>query len=152
MFTTAKVTHNSPEILFMLPVMIFHCFFTKAFRTKHAFTSLFFCKLWQHGKINVIPNNCERYILFHVGRLMFLDSMQFLSHGLDKPAEQLSSDQFKHLKAAYPEHWNFLSKKGIYCYDYMNSMERFDYRPRNTFLTSCMVSMYRRSSISMLEM
>ena len=52
--------------------------------------------------------------------------MQFLSHGLDKPAEKLSNDQFKHLKAAYPEHWKLLSNKGIYCYDYVNSMERFD--------------------------
>ena len=52
--------------------------------------------------------------------------MQFLSCGLNKLAEQLSDDQFKHLKAAYPLHWKLLSKKGIYCYDYMDSMERFD--------------------------
>ena len=45
---------------------------------------------------------------------------------MDKLAEQLSDDQFKHLKAAYPEHWELLSKKGIYSYDYMNSMERCD--------------------------
>ena len=43
-----------------------------------------------------------------------------------KLAEQLSNDQFKHLKATYPEHWKLLSKNGIYCYDYMNSMGRFD--------------------------
>ena len=67
----------------------------------------------KHGKINVIPNNYERYISFNVGRLKFLDSMQFLTHGLNKLAEQLSNDQFKHLKAAYPEHWELLSKKGI---------------------------------------
>ena len=53
----------------------------------------------EHGKINVIPNNYERNLSFDVGRLKFLDSMQFLS---------------------------LLSKKGIYCYDYMDSMERFD--------------------------
>ena len=50
----------------------------------------------KHGKINIIPNNSKRYISFDVGRLKFLDSMQFLSHGLDKLAEQLSNDQFKH--------------------------------------------------------
>ena len=80
----------------------------------------------EHDKINVIPNNSERYISFDVGRLKFLDSMQFLSCGFNKLAEQLSVDQFKHLKAAYPLHWKLLSKKGIYCYDYMDSMERFD--------------------------
>ena len=42
----------------------------------------------EHGKINVIPNNFERYISFDVGRLKFLDSMQFLSCGLNKLAEQ----------------------------------------------------------------
>ena len=80
----------------------------------------------EHGKISVIPNNSERYISFDVGRLKFLDSMQFLSCSLNKLAEQLSVDQFKHLKAAYPLQWKLLSKKGIYCYDYMDSVERFD--------------------------
>ena len=82
----------------------------------------------EHGKINVIPNNSERYILFDVGRLKFLDSMQFLSCGLNKLAEQLSVDQFNsiQLKTAYPVHWKLLSEKGIYCYDYMNSMDRYD--------------------------
>ena len=55
----------------------------------------------KHRKINVIPNNSERYISIDVGRLKFLDSMQFLSRGLNKLAEQLGNDQFKHLKAAY---------------------------------------------------
>ena len=43
--------------------------------------------------------------------------MQFLSCGLNKLAEQLSDDKFKHLKTAYPGHWKLLSKKGIYCYE-----------------------------------
>ena len=61
-----------------------------------------------------------------MGRLKFLDSMQFISHDSNKVAEQLSSDELTHLKAAYPEHWKLLSRKGIHCYDYINSMERFD--------------------------
>ena len=108
-----------------------------------------------HGKINVIPSNSERYISFDVGRLKFLDSMQFLSHGLNKLAEELSSDQLKYLKAAYPEHWKLLSKKGIYCSDCMNNMERFDETSlpsKQNFLASYMSSMYRRSNINTLEM
>ena len=59
--------------------------------------------------------------------------MQFLSHGLNKLAEQLSKYQFKHLNATYPEHWELLSKKRFYCYDYVNNIERFDetYLPSN---------------------
>ena len=56
----------------------------------------------EHGKINVIPNNSAWYKTFDVGRLKFVDSMQFLLCGLNKLAEQLSVDQFKHMKAAYP--------------------------------------------------
>ena len=97
----------------------------------------------------------------HVGRLKFLDSMQFLqssmqflSHGLNKLAEQLSNDQFKHLKADYPEYWKLLSKKGIYCYDYMNSKEWFDETSlpsKEQILTSCRISMFRRSSNTMKD-
>ena len=78
--------------------------------------------------MNVILNNSERYISFDVGRLKFLDSMQCLSCGLDKLAEQLSNDQFKHFRVAYPDHWKLLAKNGIYCYDCMSSMEWFDKR------------------------
>ena len=73
--------------------------------------------------------------------------MQFLSCGLNKLAEQLSVDQFKHLKAVYPLHWKFLSKKGIYCYDCIDSMDRFD----ETSLLGCMINMYQGRSIRMLD-
>ena len=80
----------------------------------------------KHDKNNVIPSNSEWYISFDVGHLMIPDSMQFLSHGLNKLVEQMSSDQKKHLVATYPEHWKLLSRKGIYYYDYMKSMVWFD--------------------------
>ena len=38
----------------------------------------------RHGKIDVIPNNSERYISFTVGRLKFIDSIQFLACSLEK--------------------------------------------------------------------
>ena len=82
----------------------------------------------KHGKINVIPNNSERYISFNVGLLKFLDPMQFLSASLDDLTAQLSDDQLVHLSKAYPgtEQRSMLSKKGVYCYDYMDCMEQFD--------------------------
>ena len=52
--------------------------------------------------------------------------MQFLSYCLEKLAAQLNDDKFMYLKTAYPTQWGLLTKKGIYGYDYMNSMERFD--------------------------
>ena len=85
---------------------------------------------------------------------MFLDSLQFLLCGLNKLAEQLSDDQFKHLKTAHPVHWKLLCKKGIYCYDYMNSMERFNETSlpsKEHFLIGCMIGLYQRNSINMLK-
>ena len=57
----------------------------------------------RHGKIDVIPNNSERCISFTIGRLEFLDSMQFLSTSLDKLAKQLNENQFIHLNKLYTD-------------------------------------------------
>ena len=41
---------------------------------------------------NVIPNNMEKYMPFMVGQhLVFLDSFQFMSSGLDKLASKVRS-------------------------------------------------------------
>ena len=81
----------------------------------------------KHGHINVIANNSERYISFSLGRLKFLDSMQFLSGSLDKLSSQLKPHHFHHLTKAYPDETkrNRLAKKGVYPYSYMDSMDRF---------------------------
>ena len=80
----------------------------------------------KHGRINVIANNSEKYISFSIGKLKFLDSMQFLSGSLDTLANQLNPDQFNHFKSSYPdEKYYLLMKKGVYPYSYMDNMEKF---------------------------
>jgi len=88
---------------------------------------LIFQKVKQtHGRISVIPNNSERYVSFRIGCLKFIDSLQFLSSSLDNLAGLLAASQFIHLKSHFPYNWQLLSRKGVYCYDYMDSMERFN--------------------------
>ena len=90
---------------------------------------LLFQKLnYKQGKISVIPNNSERYISFTAGRLKFLDSMQFLTASLETLASQLSDTDQCNLSRAYPDPLKrkIVSEKGIYCYDYMDSMKKFD--------------------------
>ena len=90
---------------------------------------LIFQKIKQkHGKINVIPNTSEKYISFTVGCMKFLDSMQFLSASLEKLSAQLKENQFTHLNITYPElsKQTILRKKGVYPYDYMDDMARFE--------------------------
>ena len=44
----------------------------------------------QHLKINVIPNNKEKYMAFMLGKhLVFLDSFQFMTWSLDKLVSNL---------------------------------------------------------------
>ena len=47
-------------------------------------------------EINVIPNNMEKYMSFMLGKhLVFLDSFQFMSSGLDRLVSNLPRDAFK---------------------------------------------------------
>ena len=48
----------------------------------------------KHGRINVIPNNYERYQSFSIGRLKFLDSFQFLQSSLEGLAKQMKRRRF----------------------------------------------------------
>ena len=51
----------------------------------------------QHLKINVIPNNMEKYMACMLGKhLVFLDSFQFMSSNLDKLVCNLPRESFKY--------------------------------------------------------
>ena len=80
----------------------------------------------KHTKIDVIPNNFERYISFSIGRLKFLDSMQFLSCSLADLTKNLKDEDFVNLRRAFPVQYKLLSRKGVYPYDYMDGFERFE--------------------------
>lgn len=82
--------------------------------------------------IDVIPNNEEKYISYtvHVNggiELRFLDSLKFMSSSLDALAKNLNPSQFTHMSKFYSgEKLNLLIKKGIYPYDYMDSLEKYN--------------------------
>lgn len=89
------------------------------------------------GRINLIPKTKEKYISFtkfipvnakNAAQLKFIDSFNFLSCGLDNLAKTLHPDDFINLKHFYPDKKSFdlLRRKGIYCYDYVNSFERYN--------------------------
>lgn len=81
------------------------------------------------GKVEVIPQNKERYISFSKQltinnqpvSLRFVDSLKFLSCSLDQLAKNLNDDQFTELKRNYPNNEDFsrLRRKGIYPYEFM---------------------------------
>ena len=79
-------------------------------------------------KINAIPNNMERYMAFMLGNnLTFVDSFQFMSSSLDKLDSNMRKEDLKYTSTAfYGYKLDLMSKKGIYPYDFINSMEKFE--------------------------
>lgn len=80
--------------------------------------------------INCIPNNMERYMAFMLGNnLVFLDSFQFMSSGLDRLAENLPGDKYKYTSGIFKnEQLALMKKKGVYPYVFMDSFQKFDYK------------------------
>lgn len=91
------------------------------------------------GKLSCLANNGERYVTFSIGGLQFVDSVQFLQTNLEKLTENtLKSeglDGFPISKAMgdYGKRWvnwndnfAFLTKKGVYPNDAMDSWESFE--------------------------
>ena len=95
------------------------------------------------GNTNCIPNNEERYISFtkniEVGsyinskgetnpkyhKIRFIDSFKFMSESLDELVKNLPEDAFNNLKKYYTgDELNLIKRKGVYPYEYMDSIER----------------------------
>jgi hypothetical protein len=85
------------------------------------------------SKIEVIPQNYEKYISFSYNHLRFLDSAAFLQASLETLAANLyeggkGKHKFTHSIAHCkdPAKVDLLLQKGVYPYDYMNCWERFE--------------------------
>ena len=84
---------------------------------------------YKNAKPRCIANNMEKYISFSVGNLRFIDSLQFMNASLEKLITNLSKqglDKFPILKRHYPQHVELLTRKGVYPYDYIDSVDKFE--------------------------
>ena len=52
----------------------------------------------RHGRTRVIAQNFEKYMSFSVGRLQFLDSMQFMPGSLETLVQTLSTHEVRFSK------------------------------------------------------
>ena len=81
----------------------------------------------EFGKVQVIPQNMEKYLSLTVGQHKFIDSFQFIPKGLDVLANNLADDESRYLReSCTSNHFGLLRRKGVYLYDYMDSFDRFD--------------------------
>ena len=94
------------------------------------------------GNINCIPNNEEKYISFTKEvivdsytdkdgkerdvkhQLRFIDSLKFMASSLDKLSGNLNKDCFANTSKYYGQ-LDLLLRKGVYPYEYMDSVTRF---------------------------
>ena len=82
----------------------------------------------QRLKINAIPNNKEKYMAFVLGNhLNFIDNFQFMSLSLDKLVSNLPKDDLKYTSKEFTgKKLSLMSQKGVYPYNFKDSIEKFD--------------------------
>ena len=97
---------------------------------------------FKNKPLNCIPNNTEKYISFSIGHLDFIDSYQFMNASLEKLVCNLSQEgdgKFYVLKRYIEESKvPLLLRKGVYPYDYMDDMHKFQERqlpPKEAFFS-----------------
>ena len=78
------------------------------------------------GNITCIPNNTEKYISFSVAQLKFLNSFQFMSSSLEKLVSATDKSDFKLTKSGFGDKADMLLRKGIYPYEYIDSLDLFN--------------------------
>ena len=138
--------HNSCNLKYRKPKSISVFFHNLSGYDSH----LFIKKLGSPDKkenLGCIPNNEEKYISFSktiktghyinkkgevkdkTFKIVFKDSLKFMSSSLGALVNNLPKDAFKNLlKYFTPEQAEILKQKGFYPYEYMDSIEKFNDR------------------------
>ena len=81
----------------------------------------------EFGKVQVIPQNMEKYLPLAVGKLKFVDSFHFTPKGLDVLAKTLADDEFRYFRESCTcNHFGLIRRNCVYPYDYMDSCDRCD--------------------------
>ena len=92
------------------------------------------------GKISAIVQNMEKLISFSWGQFRFLDSYAFLNSSLDKLVQNTPKKDLRITRQQYPNRcylsqsrrllndtkFHLVTQKGVYPYEYMDSLDRFD--------------------------
>ena len=133
--------HNSCNLKYKKPKFI-----PVVFHNLSGYDSHLFIKNlgYTDGSIDCIPNNEEKYISFTKNtvtgsytnkegkdkpikhKIRFIDSFKFMSTSLDSLVNNLPDGAFNNLERYYKgEKLSLVKRKGVYPYEYMDSLERF---------------------------
>ena len=87
--------------------------------------------------------------------LRFIDSLTFMASSLDKISSNLKIDQFINLKKYYSgNQLSLLLRKGVYPYDYVDCMKKFDETslpPKEAYFLNSRVKVLQMKTTSMLS-
>ena len=96
------------------------------------------------GNIECIPSNEGKYISFSkyvvvgsfinkegkevdiMNELRFIDSFNFINSSLEKVVSNLSLDKLRETEKVFKDKIKFVSRKGVYPYDYIDSITNFN--------------------------
>ena len=137
--------HNSCNLKYRKPKSISVFFHNLSGYDSHLFIKKIGCSINKKENIDCIPNNEEKYISFSktivtgqytnkkgeikdkTFKIVFKDSLKFMSSSLGALVNNLPKDAFKNLlKYFTPKQAEILKQKGFYPYEYMNSEEKFN--------------------------
>ena len=137
--------HNSCNLKYRKPNNISVFFHNLSGYDSHLFIKKIGCSINKKENIDCIPNNEEKYISFSktivtgqytnkkgevkdkTFKIVFKDSLKFMSSSLGALVNNLPKDAFKNLlKYFTPKQAEILKQKGFYPYEYMDSEEKFN--------------------------
>ena len=136
--------HNKCNLKYRKPNSIPVFFHNLSGYDSHLFIKKLGCTKKENETIDCIPNNEEKYITFSktikageyinkkgktkdkTFKIVFKDSLKFMSSSLGALVNNLPKDAFNNLLKYYaPEQAEILKQKGFYPYEYMDTIEKF---------------------------
>ena len=137
--------HNNCNLKYRKPKSISVFFHNLSGYDSHLFIKKIGCSINEKENIDCIPNNEEKYISlsktivtgqytnkkgeikYKTFKIVFKDSLKFMSSSLGALVNNLPKDAFKNLlKYFTPEQAEILKQKGFYPYEYMDTIEKFN--------------------------
>ena len=87
---------------------------------------------YKNMKLSCNPTNSEKYISFTLGKLQFLDSLNFMNESLGKLVDNLAAEDdqhFHHIKRHFTdsEERKLLLRKGVYPYEWMDHADKMEH-------------------------
>ena len=80
----------------------------------------------ENVSFSALPRNSNKFISLKIENFIFKDSFLFLNKSLDYLTKTIDNKDKISLKQEFGKNYKLLTKKGVYCYDYFESKEKYN--------------------------